>query len=206
MQFKKYYYLTYNFQCHQRFMGIRHENGFTNAVLRIRSIFFRSASGPADPVLKIRIRIRILLDMFLMFNIIHYFLWHFLTTFKHLMATYNQRYKFCLQKLYFGQYYITKKIELQGSVCRLRIRIRLTQKDRIRIRNTGFQYRNSAVILLKLCSYLHSLHQIHSSSGTFKLCGQFSEDLLDKFGPQEVTLLSVRVKKIKQRQAVTKFT
>ena len=39
-------------------------------------------------------------------------------------------------KLYFRQYYITRKIDLHGSVRGLRIQIRMTQKDRIRIHKT----------------------------------------------------------------------
>ena len=45
--------------------------------------------------------------------------------------------KLILPILYFGHYYITRKISFQVSVCGLRIRIRVIQKDRIRVCNTS---------------------------------------------------------------------
>ena len=38
--------------------------------------------------------------------------------------TQNQRHKIILPKLYFTHYFISRKVDLQGSVCGLRIRIR----------------------------------------------------------------------------------
>ena len=92
------------------------------AVLRIRSIF--SGSGSADLVFKIRIRIRIrvtpkrpdptgsgsYLEMFLMFSKIKKMLWHFYTKSKHLMRLKIKDKKIILTKLYFRQFYVTRKL------------------------------------------------------------------------------------------------
>ena len=72
----------------------------------------------------------------------------FITWFKHLM-TLEIKDKNILPKLYFTQYYIdiSRKVDSEGSVCWLRIRIRFGTRsspglpkkigsDRIRIRNT----------------------------------------------------------------------
>ena len=46
--------------------------------------------------------------------------------------TQNKDKNIILPKLYFKQYYKTRKIDLQGSGLRIQIRIRVTQKDWIR--------------------------------------------------------------------------
>ena len=137
-------------------------------MLRIRSIFFRirirgsgfknSDPDPGDPkeAESDRIRIRILLDMCLMFSKINHFLWYFDTKSEHLMTIKIKDKKLILTKLLLRQFYITRKVELQGSFCVWRIRSQYflgsgsgwsnkTGSDRIRIRNT--EYNNKDVVL-----------------------------------------------------------
>ena len=84
--------------------------------------------GVADPVNFFRIRVTqkrpdptgsgsgSYFDMFFMFSKINNCLWHFYTKYKHLM-TLKIKKKIFLTKLYLRQFYITRKLELQGSFC-----------------------------------------------------------------------------------------
>ena len=113
--------------------------------------FSGSRSGSADPVFKIRIRVtskrphptgsgsrsRSYLEMFLMFSKIIKNLWHFYTKSKHLMRLQIKDKKIIWTKLYFRQFYVTRNKNSRGLFVgffriRIWIRIRVTQKDRIR--------------------------------------------------------------------------
>ena len=72
--------------------------------------------------------------MFSKINI--FFLWHFLTKSKHPMTLKIKDKKLVWRNCMLDNF-ITRKCELQGSFCVTRIRIRVTQKDRIQINNTG---------------------------------------------------------------------
>ena len=86
--------------------------------------------------------------------------------------------KTIMQKLHFGQYYIPpQKLDLQGSVCGLRIRIifyrfrsRVTQIDRIRIRNTALNHEKDLLNWGDRCTL--ELFTNRSSFAMKMICGE----------------------------------
>ena len=109
------------------------ENPQHHTVPQVASKFETPEAGRkttnCEPGFKIRIRITqkrsdptgsgsgsgSFLDMFLMFSKINIFVWHILTKSKHLVTLKIKDKKIILTTLYFRQFYITRKFELQGS-------------------------------------------------------------------------------------------
>ena len=93
-----------------------------------------------DPVLRNGIMAPITNTFFLFSATIIFYMWYFLTLFICWHSKFKMN-KNVLQKPYFRQSYKTRKIDLQGSVCGVRIRIRLTQttgSEWILIRTTAY--------------------------------------------------------------------
>ena len=75
---------------------------------------------------------------------------------KHLVALKIQDKKIVLLKLYFRQHYITRKIDLEGSVSRVRLRIRFLRHNKL----CRTIYKRHHNVLKKHQNYICTCHMV----------------------------------------------